>query len=110
MRSNKKVVDLFEVFAAEIVSRQRRFGVNLLRERVRWETLYNWGDDEYKFCNTYSPYVARYLLFKHPEWKPYLRCKLAEGETDGVELVTDRELGYYDTSTQQELEYEIAAI
>lgn len=91
MRDNMNVVRLFEEFGTQLVSRGRYFGINLLRERVRWETIFSYGT-EYKFCNSYSPFVARYLLCKHPEWKPFMRCKLACEETV-VTYICDNDLG-----------------
>lgn len=91
MRNNRKVVGMFEKFAQQLVDRNRRFGINLLRERVRWECVYEYGDATYKFCNDFSPYVARYLLWKHPEWTGLMRCKVTVDETK-IELITEDDL------------------
>jgi hypothetical protein len=78
MAANGNVVDLFLKFADQMLERKRRFGINLLRERVRWETVYSYDDHEYKFCNTFSPYVARHLIHLRPELKTYMRFKLVK--------------------------------
>lgn len=92
MKDNMDVVGLFEKFATQLVERDRLFGINLLRERIRWEAVYEYGDDDYKFPNDFSPYVARYLLWKHPGWAKNMRCKLAKDETDRIEYITDDQL------------------
>ena len=56
MARNPAVVKMFESFALAMLMQKRRFGINLLRERVRWECIYQY-DEEFKFCNTFSPYL-----------------------------------------------------
>ncbi len=92
MRANMNVVALFEKFAGQMVERRKKFGINLLRERVRWQSLYEYDKEEYKFCNSFSPYVARYLLHKHPEWKAFMRCKACADERE-IRPITDEDLG-----------------
>jgi len=93
MRKNLNVVAMFEKFGQQLVDRERRFGINLLRERVRWECIYEHGDEEvYKFQNSFSPYVARYLLWKHPGWGALMRCKKTADEGAGIVLITDTQV------------------
>lgn len=92
MCENMKVVEMFEKFGQQLVDRARCFGVNLLRERVRWECVYEFDGDDYKFRNDFSPYVARYLLWKHPDWAPYMTCKRTDDETDEIALISDTHL------------------
>jgi len=84
MHENPNIIEMFEKFGQQLVERQRRFGINLLRERIRWECIYEHGqDDDYKFQNSFSPYAARYLLWKRPEWERFMRCKRTDDETGG---------------------------
>ncbi len=92
MNRNMDVVALFEKFATILVERNRKFGINLLRERIRWECIYEYGDEDYKFCNDFSPYVARYLLWKHPMWKHNMRCKRTDDELAGIKYISDMDL------------------
>lgn len=92
IRENLNVVAMFEKFGQQLVERERRFGINLLRERVRWECVYEHGEDAYKFQNSFSPYVARYLLWKHPEWSKLMRCKRTADETEGIDLISDTQV------------------
>jgi hypothetical protein len=62
-------------FAQQMKERKRRFGINLLRERLRWEAVYEYGSDRYKFCNSMSPYVARYMIQQDPELDKYIKCR-----------------------------------
>ena len=68
------VFAMFEKFALEMLRKGAKFGINLLRERVRWECLFVYGT-KYKFCNTMSPYVARRLIERHPDLRPVIKCK-----------------------------------
>ncbi len=92
MNRNWKVVKMFEDFAKQFVDRNRRFGINLLRERVRWECIYEYGEDDFKFPNEYSPYVARYLLGSHPEWSTLMTCHLTQDENCEVRPITAHEV------------------
>jgi len=74
MRVHPQVVQFFEEFGHELVSRHRRFGINLIRERVRYECIYRY-EGEFKFPNDVPPYVARYLLNQHPDWADYMVCR-----------------------------------
>ncbi len=72
---NPEVFRMFERYALEMVLKGRRFGINLLRERVRWDCIYNYEGEDFKFCNSFSPYVARELLRLHPELADFMRFR-----------------------------------
>ena len=74
IESNPHVVALFERFALELAGRNRRFGINLIRERVRWECAFAYEDD-FKVCNTHSPYIARHLIAKHPHLAAFVETR-----------------------------------
>ena len=67
--------ELLMSFAQQLKERERRFGINLLRERLRWEGVYEYGNDEYKFCNSLSPYLARMLIADDPDLDTYIECR-----------------------------------
>lgn len=82
IRNNFKVVEMFETFALALQERGRCFGINLLRERVRWECVYEYGEEAYKFPNEFSPYVARFLLWLHPDLQANMVCHLTKDESE----------------------------
>lgn len=61
MDENPRIYDLFVRFAKELVAQNRRFGIGLLAERVRWECLFLYGG-EFKVNNNYRAYIARRLV------------------------------------------------
>jgi hypothetical protein len=91
MANNMHVVRMFEEYGEELTSAGGSFGVNLLRERVRYEQVFAYGG-EYKIPNDVSPYIGRYLLWKHPQWDRFMECRLAKDETDCIVLVTDADI------------------
>lgn len=86
MEAKPEVMALFRRFINQLVARGRRFGINLIRERIRWETVYEYGDERFKFCNTFSPYVARRLILETPDLCRYMRCKRAKDENGWISL------------------------
>lgn len=76
---NPTAFGLFEKFALGLAERGRSFGINLIRERVRWETTYEHGG-ELKFPNEFSPYIARDLIERHPHLAGHMKCKPTKDE------------------------------
>lgn len=64
IRENPAAYDLFVRFAKEAVARNRRFGISLITERVRWEARMTWRPDRrgFKMNNNHRAYVARKLI------------------------------------------------
>ncbi len=80
MERNPQVVSMFERYALDMANKGRRFGINLLRERVRWDCLYNYASEEFKFCNSFSPYVARELVRRHPHLRQHMNFRRTKHE------------------------------
>jgi hypothetical protein len=91
MSNHRHIIDIFEKYARPLVYRDRFFGINLIREVVRWEAVYEY-ETPYKFPNDFSPYVARYLLWKHPSWRENIECRFTSDETTKIEYITDEQL------------------
>lgn len=71
MDANPQALALFERFALDLAARGQRFGINLIRERVRWECSFAYSG-AFKVCNTHSPYIARRLIQRHPHLADHL--------------------------------------
>jgi hypothetical protein len=91
MVENPKALSFFEKFALELLQQKKRFGIDLIRERVRWETYFTYNG-EYKFANAHAPYIARYLIHKHPELADYMTCHPTTDEDGVIQLITEAEL------------------
>lgn len=84
MDRHPHVVALFRRFALQCLERKKKFGINLVREEVRWYCFFEYDDDEaYKFPNTHSPYIARRLLKETPELSEYMECRRCQDEMEG---------------------------
>lgn len=59
--NNPDVYNMFRRFAVEMYDLGRKFSINLLRERVRWECLKGDGT-AVKFSNNMAPYIGRRLV------------------------------------------------
>jgi hypothetical protein len=72
-----QVFALFDKFALQILAHNRRFGIALLQERVRWEIHTTWAEDAegYKINNNYRAYIARDLIAAHPGLAPLIETR-----------------------------------
>lgn len=67
-RANPQVYRLLARLALQMASLQRRFGIKMLYERLRFEyALRVAGDDQYKLNNDYTSRYARKLLQEYPQ-------------------------------------------
>ena len=97
MRDHHNFLKWFLEAAIDLASREHKFGINLLREHTRWFVKLRYRPEEpFKFCNTYSPYVARWILWKEPWIGDYMECKPAKDEDGEVVLITDKQVGWTD--------------
>lgn len=78
--NNPTMYGLFVRLALDRVKRGIAFGINQLREVVRWEYEGRKTGVPFKFCNTHSPYVARRMLEQHPEIGNFMRCRATKDE------------------------------
>ena len=73
---NAEAMRLFEQFALEMARAGRRFGAKLLFERVRWEVyLQTDSASDFKLNNNYTPYVARWLIDRHPHLAQHIETR-----------------------------------
>ena len=74
IKNHRDAIALFFRFAAEAASKGRKFGIGLITERVRWETLIFAGreDPHYKISNSYRAYIARHLIKVEPYLEDFL--------------------------------------
>lgn len=82
---NPQVLGLFERFALEASQRGKKFSIYLLRERIRWEIKMQWekDGDDFKLNNNYTPYIARDLIERHPEYAELIELRSMKG-TEGA--------------------------
>lgn len=74
IEANPKGFALFERFALELASKNRRFGIGFIAERVRWECFIgNYTD--FKINNNHRAYIARELVRRHPELKDLIEFR-----------------------------------
>jgi len=77
LNDNPQVFPLYERFALEMLERGRRFGTQLLTERVRWEVMMTIAPDEmgYRVNNNHNAYIARLLIARHPGLSALMRTR-----------------------------------
>jgi len=91
IRDNYEMVQLFEQYAQQLVDKHRHFSINLIRERIRWDCVLEHGED-CRFPNAVTPYIARYLLGRHHNWRGFLQCKRTADEPNDINLIYEGEV------------------
>lgn len=65
----------YAMYANREAKRRRRFGINLIRELVRWYAPYDFDGIQFKVPNTISPYIARKLIEDYPHMAKAIQCR-----------------------------------
>ena len=67
---NPDIYALFKKFALQAAKRFRgKIGRQLIAERVRWESYYEYDGQDYKLNTNYLPYIMRRMEKEVPELK-----------------------------------------
>ncbi len=74
IKANPNTANLFLRFARQMAERRRLFGVKQLAERIRWECIFERGED-YKINNNYPAYIARWIIAKEPWIEEFIRFR-----------------------------------
>ena len=81
VRLNRSAWAEMEYQAAWYVSQNRRFSIAKLAEDARASRRLK-GVDEFALNNDLRAPMARMLIKKHPDWKPYIETR--ESKVDGL--------------------------
>lgn len=77
IRRHPEAYALFVKYALELaLRRKRRFGIKLIAERVRWEAVFEWGEEDFKINNNYPAYIARRLVREYPSLEGRLEFRM----------------------------------
>lgn len=67
IESHPAAAQLLLQYARDLACHDRRFGVSLLVERLRWEgTMQGWVPGEYQVNNSIRSWIARWLIAQEP--------------------------------------------
>lgn len=89
-KSNPEVWRLFQRFAGEALeSGRNRFGARLIGERIRWETIIQTTDKDYKVNNDFWPYYARLLMLTDASFAGVFERRDRHFDTDDETLVRE---------------------
>jgi hypothetical protein len=78
LRDNPDARRLFRRYATEMADHGIPFGIGALVERVRWQHLLEYQDDDghvFKINNSYRAYIARWLIAHDPRLADLVRCR-----------------------------------
>ena len=80
-RANPEVYKLFKKYALQAAqARHRHFGSKMIFERMRWHTMIETTDADYKLNNNYTAYYARLFMADYPEHREFFRTRRVKNE------------------------------
>lgn len=79
IQRNPSVMSSLERYALEMAALKRHFGMKLIVERARYQTAFQ-ADGQWKLNNSYTAYVARELVRRHPHLANYLTFRRTKYE------------------------------
>src|SRR4051812_33049156 len=79
--ANPKVYEMLKRFALQMRNAGRtRLSINMLFERVRWETQLQTAGDTFKMNNNYRAYYARLLMESEPQLTGMFETRKAKAD------------------------------
>lgn len=79
IRTHPLASDLLLKYARELAARGRRIGVKMLVERVRYDGFLNgWKADDYQINNSYTAYIARWLIAQDPSLEQRIEFRVTK--------------------------------
>lgn len=79
--ANPQVYRLFKKYALQAArARHRHFGSKMIFERMRWYTMIETTDADYKLNNNYTAYYARMFMADYPEHREFFRTRRVKHE------------------------------
>ena len=72
-KEHPHIWQLYKKYALKIAMQGKKFGSNMIMEKIRWESYFLKKEgDIYKVNNNYSPHYARLFLREYPEYTDLL--------------------------------------
>ena len=75
IKKNPKIAALFLELARTEAKAGRKFGINALAEQIRWKYKFEYKVGDFKICNDFRPYIARWLIAQDPTLEPFMKFK-----------------------------------
>jgi len=73
---NPRVYELIKAYTFEAIgSGLKRYSIQGVIERVRWQTSIETHGDDYKLNNNYAPFYARMFMEDFPEHQGFFRTR-----------------------------------
>ena len=77
-KENPQVYLMFERFALEAYKYKKKYSAKSIFHRIRWETMVNEKDSQYKIDDGWISHYARKFMDQHPELEDFFETRLRE--------------------------------
>jgi hypothetical protein len=89
--ANPRFYHIFTRFSLEAaLAGRKRFGANLVTERIRWYTAVESKGDDFKINNNWAPFYARLFEHDHPQHQGLFRLREAAADKVNFDLVASK--------------------
>jgi hypothetical protein len=87
------VYELVDRFSRIAAARRPHFSINVVFERIRWETNIERGEVDFKINNNHRPYYARLWMRHNPAHKGFFRTRELKAGKPSDRIAVDADLG-----------------
>lgn len=80
------VYSLFDRFTRDVIKMgHKHYGVEAIKNRIRWHTTVDTGEEEFKVNNNFKVFYGRLWTQQNPEYKDFFRTR--KSIVDEMDLV-----------------------
>lgn len=80
-KNNPHIYPMFKKYTIQAIqSGYRRFGSQMIIEKIRWETGVVAKDDKFKISNDAAAFYSRLFMLEYPHYKDYFRIRPSEAD------------------------------
>lgn len=78
---NPKVYELLKKYTFQVINRgHKHYGIKAVFERVRWHTVIETTDVDFKLNNNYTAFYARKFHSDFPDYEGFFETRIQKGE------------------------------
>lgn len=78
-KQNPDIYRMFCRFARQAAQRRDHYSAKAIMERIRWETMLNDDQPDFKIDNTWTSHYARKFMADYPQYNGFFQLRIQPG-------------------------------